>query len=165
MDSVSSTSWQRKGSSIIFDQQSLGVFISAGALVSLRTFLGWLTHLPSEPPVAGKTILVSGLETLLETMPSSEADEFLAQRIRPTIINIQNQWPNSSIIFGFTSHEKAFKETTLEEEVLFLRRDRETIRLTDGLWDGSATANMKRLVRENSTGDEEIIGYHVARIS
>ena len=166
MDSISSSVWQRKGSSVIFDQESLGPIIAAGSLVSLRTFLGWRRQLPAMPPVSGKTILVSGLETVLETLPPAEADGFLSQRIRPVIYTLQDRWPEQGILFGFTSHHKAFKEATMEEEVLFHRRDQKTIRLTEGLWDGSATVNMKRLVREGaeSSGDA-VLGYYVARIS
>jgi hypothetical protein len=166
MDTISNSVWQRKGSCVIFDQESLGPFISAGALVSLRTFLGWRSQLPASPPIPGKTILVSGLETVLETLSPEEADDFLACRIRPVIIELQNRWTDAGIVFGFTSHHKAFKETSLEEEVLFHRRDQKTIRLTEGLWDGSATVNMKRLVREGAepSGDA-VIGYYVARIS
>jgi hypothetical protein len=166
MDPISNSVWQRKGSCVIFDQESLGPFIAAGALVSLRTFLGWRSQLPAAPPVPGKTVMVSGLETVLETLTPDDADIFLAQRIRPIIIELQNRWTDAGIVFGFTSHHKAFKETSLEEEVLFLRRDQKTIRLTEGLWDGSATINMKRLIREGAepSGDT-VIGYYVARIS
>ncbi|WP_413894508.1 hypothetical protein, partial [Candidatus Skiveiella danica] len=59
-----------------------------------------------------------------------------------------------------------FEETSLEEEVLFRRRDRKQVRLSEGLWDGSATVNMKRVVREgDQPGEEVIVGYYVARIS
>ena len=166
MDTISNSVWQRKGSCVIFDQQSLGEFISSGALVSLRTFLSWRNHLPATPPVSGRTILICGLETLLDTLTADESYEFLVQRIRPIIIDLQNRWTNSGIVFGFTSHEKAFEETSLEEEVLFRRRDRKTVRLTEGLWDGSATLNMKRIVREGiEQSADSVIGYYVARIS
>lgn len=166
MDPISSSVWQRKGSCVVFDQESLGPLIAVGALVSLRTFLGWHRQMPATPPVPGKTVLVSGLETVLETFAAAEADDFLAQRIRPVIIELQNRWTDAGIVFGFTTHHKAFKETSLEEEVLFLRRDQKTVRLTEGLWDGSATVNMKRLVREGAEpAGDVVIGYYVARIS
>ena len=151
---------------MVFDQQSLGEFISNGDMISLRTFLSWGKQWPASPPVSGKTILVCGLETLLDTLTTGESDEFLVQRIRPIIIELQNRWPDRGLVFGFTSHEKAFEETSYEEEVLFRRRDRTTVRLTDGLWDGSATLNMKRLVREGTEpSTDSVTGYYVARIS
>ena len=91
-----------------------------------------------------------------------EAEDFLTGRIRPLLINLQSHWTDCGIVFGFSAHPKAFEETSLEEEVLFRRRDSKTVRLSEGLWDGSATANVKRVVREgNKDGEETIIGYYV----
>ena len=166
MDTLANTAWQRKGSCIIFDQKSLGPLIAADAVVSLRQALSWLRELPATPPVMGRTILVSGLETIIETMEPQEAEAFLCKRIRPLLIHIQNRWTDCGIVFGFSTHPKAFEETTLEEEVLFRRRDRKQVRLSEGLWDGSATVNMKRIIREDEQPIQEVtIGYHVARIS
>jgi len=166
METISNTVWQRKGSSIVFDQKSLGPFIADGSVISLRQMLSWTKGLPENPPVPGKTILVSGLETIVETMASQEAEAFLSRRIRPLIIDLQNCWNNCGMVFGFSAHRNAFKETSLEEEVLFQRRDKKQIRLSEGLWDGSAAINMKRIVREGDKPESEIIiGYYVARIS
>lgn len=166
MESISNTVWQRMGSAIIFDQKSLGIFISGGAVISLRQALAWSGELPENPPIPGRTILISGLETVIETMEPQEAEDFLSHRIRPLLIHLQNRWTACGVLFGFTSHPRTFEETTLAEEVLFRRRDRKQIRLSDGLWDGSATANMKRGVREgDQPGEEVIVGYYVARIS
>ena len=166
METISNTVWKRKGSCIVFDQKSLGPFIADGSVISLRQMLTWTKGLPANPPVPGKTILISGLETIIETMDTREAEDFLFRRIRPLLIDIQNCWNNCGIVFGFSAHSNAFKETLLEEEVLFHRRDQNQIRLSEGLWDGSATINMKRIVREGDKPESEIIvGYYVARIS
>ncbi|MHB8184396.1 MAG: hypothetical protein ACYDDN_11725, partial [Candidatus Desulforudaceae bacterium] len=79
---------------------------------------------------------------------------------------LQNRWTDCGVVFGFSAHPKAFEETPMKEEVLFRRRGRETVRLSEALWDGSATLNMKRVVREGDReGEEVVIGYYVARIS
>ncbi len=166
MESMSTTVWQRKGSCVIFDQKSLGPLISDGAVISLRQALAWFRELPALPPVTGRTILVSGLETVIETRPPQEAEDFLCHRIRPLLIHLQNRWTDCGVVFGFTSHSKTFEETSFDEEVLFRRRDRKRVRLSEGLWDGSASVNMKRVVREGERpGEETIVGYYVARIS
>ena len=166
MEKISNTVWQRKGSCIVFDQKSLGPFIADGSVISLKQMLSWIKGLPAEPPVTGKTILISGLETIIETMEPQEAEDFLTRRIRPLLIDLQNRWTNYGIVLGFSAHSNAFKETSREEEVIFHRRDQQKIRLSEGLWDGSATINMKRLVREGDRPESEIIiGYYVARIS
>jgi len=167
MDTVSNTAWQRKGSSIVFDQQSLSPFIADGSVVSLRKMLSWRNSLPPQPPVQAKTVLISGLETIIETMEPQEAEAFLSRRIRPLLKNLQNTpWRDYGFVFGFSAHSNAFKETPLEEEVLFHRRDQKEIRLSEGLWDGSANLYMKRIVREGDKPNSEIItGYYVDRIS
>ncbi|MGC8495495.1 MAG: hypothetical protein ACP5SH_27605 [Syntrophobacteraceae bacterium] len=166
MEKISSSAWQRKGSSIVFDKKSLGGLISAGAVISLREALSWTIEIPAIFPVSGRTILVSGLETVLEIAEPQAAESFLSNRITPLLVNLQNRWTDCGIVFGFSSHGKAFEETSLDEEVLFWRRDRKTVRLSKALWDGSSALNMKRIVREaDKPGEETTIGYHVARIS
>jgi hypothetical protein len=166
METISNSVWQRKGSSIVFDQISLGPFIEKGSIISLRQLMSWAAGLPANSPVSGKTILVAGLETVVETMAYPDVDNFLARRIRPIIIDIQSRWSTCGVLFGFSAHPKAFGETSLEEEVLFHRRDKQSVRLSEGLWDGTAATSMKRIVREGDRPASEItVGYYVARIS
>lgn len=166
MDSISSTVWQRKGSSILFNKDSLAPFVKNGSVVSLREVLSWMNKFPATPTVEGKTIVVCGLEAMVETLPVDEMDEFLIQRIRPLIIGLQNRWPGVGLVFGFSSHPSTFEESSMQEEVLFKRRDRKKVRLSEGLWDGSANVNMRRIINlEDLTEKEDIIGYYVARIS
>ncbi len=168
MDTITNTVWQRRGSCVIFDQKSLGPFISEGEVISLRQALSWSREIPAAPPVPGQTILISGLETVIETMEPQKAEDFLCCQIRPLLIHLQNRWTDYGIVFGFTSHPSAFEETetALKEEVLFHRRDRKYVRLSEGLWGGSATGNMKQVVREGDRpGEEVIIGYYVVHIS
>ena len=166
MEKISSSAWRRKGSCIVFDKTSLGGLISAGAVVSLREALRWTKKVPVTFPVAGPTILVSGLETVVEILGPPEAEDFLIHRIRPLLVSLKDRWMECGLVFGFSAHAKAFEETSLDEEVLFRRRDRQTVHLSRGIWDGSGALNMKRIVREaDKPGEEITIGYHVARIS
>lgn len=166
METITNSVWQRKGSSVVFDQKSLAPFIVSGAVISLRDALSWSQNLPTNPPIPGHTVLVSGLETVIETMEPQEAEDFLTRTIRPLLIHLQSHWTDCGIVFGFSAHRKTFEETSMEEEVLFRRRDRKPVRLSEGLWDGTATVNMKRIVRDGAqAGEEIIVGYYVARIS
>jgi hypothetical protein len=67
-------------------------------------------------------------------------------------------------VFGFGTHERSFELTASDEEVLFIRRDGERVRLSYSLWDGSATMNVARLIRDEQ-GKSITVGYYVARIS
>ena len=61
-------------------------------------------------------------------------------------------------------HERSFRLTSSDEEVVFIRRDGERVRLSYSLWDGSATMNVARLIRDEQ-GKSITVGYYVARIS
>jgi len=166
MEKISSSVWHRKGSCVVFDKKSLGGLIAAEAIISLRQALSWSKGIPALPPVDGRTILVAGLETILEVVPPQDAEDFLTQRIRPILISLQNQWTDCGVVFGFSSHARAFEETPFDEEVLFRRRDRKTVQLSRALWDGSTALNMRRIVRDGGKpGEEIVVGYYVARIS
>ncbi len=166
MDTISNTVWQRKGSCLIFNKTTLTPFLKQGCIVSLRQALSWIKSFPSDPPVKGKTILVCGLETMVETLPPDEIDDFLTGHIRPLLITLQNRWPACGIVFGFSSHPNTFKESQMREEVLFKRRDRVKVSLSEGIWGPGTALNMKRISDpEQKPGKEVVVGYYVARIS
>lgn len=166
MREMSSSAWLRRGSSIVFDKQSLGPLISSGALVPLRAALGWASAWPAEPPGGGRTVLVSGLETCLEVTSVEDAERFLSERIKPLILSFQEQWDQAGLVFGFGTPANSFEVTNMEEEVVFRRRGDERVRLSRCIWDGSSTLNLMRLIRETDPPGRVItVGYHVARIS
>lgn len=161
---MSSSAWLRRGSSIVFDRATLGPLIGGGAIVSIREALGWMNAWPFEPPGKGRTVLVCGIEAFLEVMESVEVENFLKNRVKPFVQEFQAHWDQRGLVFGFGTHEKSFELTASDEEVLFIRRDGERIRLSYSLWDGSATMNMARLVRDEQE-NRITVGYYVARIS
>jgi len=119
---------------------------------------------PEQPPGNRETILIGGLETILQVLPQTEAEIFLRSRVKALVMEFQARWDQVGLVFGFGSPERAFAITPTDEEVIFIRSDREHIRLSYALWDGTATMNVTRLVR-NDGGRRTIIGYHVPRIS
>jgi hypothetical protein len=163
---MSSSAWLRRGSSIVFDKHSLGPLITKGFLISLREALSWMKAWPAQPPEDGQTVLVGGLETCLEVLSPEDAEEFLRNRITPFVLEFQSRWDQQGLVFGFGTTDKSFEVTASQEEVLFLRRDRKRVRLSYSLWDGSATMNVTRLVRDDrQTGKRITLGYYVPRIS
>jgi hypothetical protein len=148
----------------VFDRYTLSPLIGGGTLVSLREALGWMKAWPSEPPGSVQTVLVGGIETFLDVLEPLEAQEFLKNRVNPFIQEFQARWDQRGLVFGFGTHERSFEVTASDEEVLFVRRNGERVRLSYSLWDGSATMNVTRLVR-NEQGKKITVGYYVARIS
>ena len=92
MKILSTTSWQRQGSCILFGLTEIQELLNQKAMVSLREFLSWRNNVPDDPPIPedADTILVCGLETVMDTLSAEEAQEFLQYQVRPVIKNIQD---------------------------------------------------------------------------
>ena len=169
MNTLSTSSWKRGGSSILFDPTEIQELLKLNSMVSLREFLSWKDNLPDNPPIpsSSRTVLVCGLETVLETLSPAEAQEFLQKKIRPVIKIIQDVWTETGIVFGFAQGKQSFKEVPgSREEVLFLRSDNQEIRISEGLWDGTAELNMMQIVSSFiSESQRFVLGYYVKRIS
>ncbi len=133
-------------------------------MVSLCDALKWVKNFPALPPVEGKTIVVCGLEAMVEILDKDEAEAFLEGRIRPLLKIVQDRWTACGVVLGFSASPKKFEENPMLEEVIFKRRDRSKVYLSEGLWDGSSTVNMRRIIDPNRKSCD-VIGYHVTRIS
>ena len=92
MNTLSTTSWMRSGSSILFDPTEIQNLLKLNSMVSLREFLSWRENLPDNPPIpdSSRTVLVCGLETVMETLSPTNAQDFLQRKIRPVIKTIQD---------------------------------------------------------------------------
>lgn len=166
MREMSSSAWLRRGSSIVFDKQSLGPLISSGSLISIREALSWMKAWPTEPPSGSRTVLVGGLETCLEVLTSQDAERFLREPVKAFILQFQERWDQVGLVFGFGTSPSSFEVTSAEEEIIFRRRGGERVRLSYFMWDGSSTLNLTRLVRDgDQPGKQVTVGYHVLRIS
>lgn len=166
MKEMFNDAWKRRGSSIVFDQESLGPLIANGHMVSLRAALGWMSAWPATPPVPGRTVLVVGLETMLQVMPPAAAQDFLRQVAKPFILRFQQRCPEHGLVFGFVGSDKSFKTTDdAAEEILYRVPGDQTIRLSFALWDGTSTLDITRLLRQPTGKPVTTLGYHVSRIS
>jgi hypothetical protein len=166
MNTISSNMWKKRGSSVVFDPAAIAELLRDGALVSLRTALGWRDLWPTKLPVAkGTVVLIGGLETLVNELPKAEAERFLKERVHAFIREFQERWPGYALVFGLGQSEKAFEVTGSAEEVLLKRVDGDAIRLSTNLWNGSSTMHMCELVREEQGGKTVRLGFYVSHIS
>ena len=165
MNDMTSSGWQRRGSSVVFHKEMLGPLIAAGCLVSLREALAWMQGWPADPPGNGETVLVGGLETCLDVMPTEEADRFLCARIKPYIQEFQSRWDQRALVFGFGCSASRFQVDPFED-VLFTGPSDKVIKLSAGLWNGAAKHDLYRLFMRNvATGKDEVGGFYVRRLS
>ena len=168
MKDMDATTWKRKGSSIIWSPDLLGPLITDGSVVPLRTALCWMADgFPDDTPGGGGTVLIGGLQTVLETAGSTEeAYDWLRTSIMPLLRAAQAHWPLVGFVFGMTGPRSLFHLNESDDLVYFGRsNDRsKNTRITLGIWNGAATGEgAYRLITTGSK--KEVGGYHVSHIS
>ena len=89
MQEMTGTAWKRRGSSVIFDGRLIGEFVGKDEMVSLQEALNWVGNWPAEVPGGGQTVLICGLEAVIEVMEPAEAENFLRCKIKPLILEFQ----------------------------------------------------------------------------
>ncbi len=170
MNEMDSTAWQRTGSSIVWSPDLLGPLITQGEAVPVRAVLNWMQNgFPDEPPGGGQTILVGGLQTVMETLmtggSASEAYEWLRTNILPLVRAVQSHWDRVGLVFGMDGPGRLFHHNEADDLVYFGRsRDRDgNVGITLGIWNGAATG--EGAYRLLVPGTKETGGYHVRRVS
>jgi len=165
MREMSSSAWQRRGSSVVYNRHMLGPLIAAGCLVSLREALGWLWAWPDEPLGNRDTVLVGGLETCLEVLSPSEAEDFLQRRVKALILEFQSRWDQRGLVFGFGCPSQRFR-INAQEEVLFSHPQGGAVRLSSSLWNGAVSQDLYRLSTKDAATNQLVPGgFHVRRLS
>lgn len=165
MQEMTATTWQRIGSSIVFSSELLGPLISEAAMVSVREALGWMKSWPKSVPNNAQTVLVSGLEAVIEVMSQQDAEVFLSTKIKPFIHEFQRRWDEVGLVFGFGCGPSKFRLGTFED-VLFKCPTGGEIKLSDSLWNGTAKKHMYQIIVENKqTNKAEAGGYYVKHLS
>ena len=168
MKDMDATTWKRRGSSIVWSPDLLGSLITDGSVVPLRTALCWMTNgFPDDTPDGSSTVLVGGLQTVLETIGTNEEQyDWLRANIMPFLRSVQGHWPRVGIVFGMTGPRNLFHLSEGDDLVYFGRsKDRsKNVRITLGMWNGAAMG--EGAFRLMTTGaKKEVGGYHVNHIS
>ena len=167
MQEMTSSSWKRRGSSIVWSPELLGPLIVAGEATPLRTVLAWLTDgFPSSPPGDRQTILVGGLQTVLEAMPDPEtAYSWLRANVLRLCQECGDHWERVGLVFGMDGPGRLFTHNESDELVYFGRGTNRSklVVLSRGIWNGAATGNGAYKLMVEDT--KEVGGYHVQRVS
>lgn len=167
MQEMTASSWQRRGSSLVWSLDLLGPLITDGEATPLRVVLGWLkSGFPEVPPCDSKTILVGGLQTVLEAMPSPDAAyDWLRQNILPLCRECGRHWASVGLVFAMDGPARMFTHNEADDLVYFGRgTDRsKQISLTRGIWNGASTGTGAYKLTVGETN--EVGGYHVQRVS
>lgn len=147
MKELTSTKWKRRGSSIVWHPGLLGDLIEKIEPVPLRTLLAWQkSGFPPSPPDGGQTVLVGGLQTVVETMMQTQTLDDVAEWLRLNILGTvriwKTHWPNVGLVFVMDGPGGLFEFNEADELVYFGRgRDRaKKVKLSGAIWNGAASS-------------------------
>lgn len=172
MIEYSSSQWRYRGSAVLFRTKLLSRLLGEGdvVVVPLSEALGWLTTMPERPPASGnggstRTILIGGLDPILEQMPLRQAEDFLRLRCRRLIHLLQDRWEEVGIAFGTNISPQSLR-VDHNDQVLLRRDDESEVRLSSSLWNGAAGRDLFELsVTEEARIQKTVEGYYVRRLS
>jgi len=164
--------WRYRGSAILFQTSLLAWLLSEEdiAIVSLHEGLGWITSPPKVLPLTRsgnvpKTLLLGGLDPILELLPVEEAERFLRARCRRLIGVLQERWGDVGLLFGTNISPDSFR-VDHQDQVLMNRGAERELRLSSSLWNGAAGRDLSELkVTDQSQRQGAVEGYYVRRLS
>lgn len=170
MQEMTASTWKRTGSSIIWHPDLLADLVRDIEPTPLRTLIGWLnTGFPEATPTRKKTVLVGGLQTVVETMMQTNAPEVVESWVRANaqaaVRVAQHRWPQVALIFVMDGPGTVFEFNEGDEVVYFGRgKDRaKKVRLSKAMWNGAASGlGACQLLVESS---REVGGYFVRWLS
>ncbi|HVA45326.1 MAG TPA: hypothetical protein VNH11_02975 [Pirellulales bacterium] len=170
MQELTSSSWRRRGCSIVWSPELLSDLIVEQDAVPLRTVLTWMASgFPDSPPGDRPTVLVGGLQTVLSTASSSSADavyDWLRQNMLPLVRAFQSRWDRVGLVFVMDGPRQLFDYNMADDVIYFgsAGQDRaKKIKLSLGIWNGALTGDgaYELIVPDK----KETGGYHVQRVS
>ena len=172
MREIRGKGWLRSGSSLIWDARLLSPLLENGGQVPLHQALNWIGgKLPSTVPSGdGKTIFVTGLQTVLETLDSEAAFTFLRNRVQRLIVRVQDFYGNNvGLVFGCNCNWRQWRIDSNEHAHLRLRAGHE-LNVTFALWNGVAREAQIIMVEDRNTRRSEVVkeiggGFYVRRYS
>jgi hypothetical protein len=172
MQEMTASGWKRSGSSMVWHPELLADLVRDIEPISVRILMGWLnTGFPDSPPDGGRTVLVGGLQTVVETMMQTETTDAVADWLRghalATVRAWKAHWPNVGLVFVMDGPGTMFEFNEGDEIVYFGRgRDRaKKVKLSLAIWNGAASgAGAYQLVVEKESG-REVGGYFVKWLS
>src|SRR5579862_1223485 len=104
MQEMTSSTWKRTGSSIIWHPDLLADLIRDIEPTPLRVVLGWLKNgFPEHTPGGARTVLVGGLQTGVETMMQTQTPDAVADWLRANALASvrawKSHWPDVGLVF------------------------------------------------------------------
>ena len=167
MQEMTASGWKRRGCSLVWSPDLLRDLITGIEATPLEVVLQWQrSSFPEDTPSGAKTVLVGGLQTVLNTMPDAETSyAWLRTNILPLCRRWTNHWPAVGLVFGMDGPAKRFEQNESDDLVYFGREPERNkkVCLTRAIWNGAATG--PGAFKLTVDGAKEIGGLHVVKVS
>jgi len=139
--------WTRRGFSLLWDATTLKGIASPAEAVDLREFLsiakGWPEDLPS---CDGDTLIVTGMEGVLDSLVGEELEAWLERDLRPAMLSFQEEYEGQAgLIMWLPSGGKRIHMDRATERYYWKPHGQERIALGQMLW-GGAEADVERIL-------------------
>jgi hypothetical protein len=172
MQEMTSSTWKRSGSSIIWHPALLADLVRDIEPVPFRTLVGWVrSGFPNATPNGQRTVLVGGLQTVVETMMQTHTPDQVVEWLRNNALAAvrawKSHWPGAGLVFVMDGPEGLFEFNEGDEMVYFGRgRDRaKKVKLSMAIWNGAASGSGAFQLPVPDSAKREIGGYYVRWLS
>ena len=158
--------WQTMGTSLIWDAAAIEEATRNGISISLRELLVWEHEFPVEPPGNASTIVVTGLQEVLEVSSTADSDLIL-DRVHRVVRKHSSTWGETGIVFAMQDGGGFDVRPPSGSIVLRLQSGRQ-VEIGSRLWRGAASdAQPISIDRMDARGRDQrvTIGYWLRRVS
>ncbi len=121
MKQLLDTVWQRRGVSWIWDDEALNKVAKASEVLSLRQLLRFEGQWPEDVPSNnGSTMVVAGLDACLDLMSPEEADSWLGNELKHTILSFQDFYEgDAALVFWLPAGQRRIYVQTASDAVVW----------------------------------------------
>lgn len=142
-ESIKTEIWKRTGITVLWDLQSVSESIINFEIITINQLFkflvnGWPEELPSFNDSA---IVVSGLESILDTLDAKESEQWLEKRLYPLLLEFQNEYEGqAALIFLIPQGKIKIKYITAKDTFEWLYNNygkNEYIPFSLSLWNGA----------------------------
>ncbi len=116
------STWHRRGTSWIWDEEARNLVCAASEVWSLRQFLRAVGHWPDDlPSNRGDALVVAGLDGSLDLLSPKDAEIWLADAIKPAVLSFQAYYEGQAALsFWMPSARERLKTNPATDAVTWL---------------------------------------------
>lgn len=165
--------WQRQGHSLLWNAPALSRLVTPQEIVTLRQFFALVDAWPDDLPANdGRTLVVVGLESALDSLHPEDAAEWLESDLREALRSFEYAYDVAALIFWLPGGQRRIKANPAQPGVYrwTCAAPHAEIPLDFGrlLWSGAALDALHILDPQHPNADPEgpaWMGLYLSRLS